>query len=91
MAQTKPRKEKRLRIKLMSDVKEGKIIINEKLAQELELKGDVEIVVGGKKKLILNAVISIDVPPDQVYINPQDAKMSGIADNTIATIRKASQ
>ncbi|MDT7891780.1 MAG: hypothetical protein RQ952_03460 [Thermoproteota archaeon] len=85
----KPRKEKRLRIKLKDDVKEGKLLINEKIAKELEITDKVEIVVGGKKKLILDALLSSEIPEENVFINTLLAKANGIADNTIATIRKA--
>lgn len=90
MAQQKPRKEKRLRIKLDEKVKEGKMIMNDKLAAELEIKDLAEIVVGGKRKLLLSVMTTSDAPQDQVFINSQEAKRSGIADNTIATIRSAS-
>ncbi len=90
MSQQKIRKERRLRVKLMDSVKEGQIMLNEKTAQELEIKDSAEIVVGGKKRLVLSIITSSEVPAEQVYINPQDAKRSGIADNSTATIRKAS-
>ncbi|HLI46228.1 MAG TPA: hypothetical protein VKU94_03460 [Geobacterales bacterium] len=83
------RKEKRLRLKLQDSVKEDRIMINDKLAKELEITDKVEIVVGGKKKLVLNAMYSSDVPIDQAIINTIQGKVNGIADNTIATIRKA--
>jgi hypothetical protein len=89
MMSQKPRKEKRLRIKLKDDVKEGKLLINEKIAKELEITDKVEIVVGGKKKLILDALLSSEIPEENVFINTLLAKANGIADNTIATIRKA--
>ena len=89
MNQVKQRKEKRLRIKLSDEVKEGKILINEKLAKELEITDAVEIVVGGKKKLVLSTILSSEIPPDNVIINTALAKANGISDNTIATIRKA--
>jgi len=89
MNQVKQRKEKRLRIKLRDEVKEGKILINEKLAKELEITDAVEIVVGGKKKLVLSTILSSEIPPDNVIINTALAKANGISDNTIATIRKA--
>lgn len=91
MAQQVQRKEKRLRIKYSENIKEGKAVINEKLAKELDIKDSLEVVVGGKKKLVLAAILSQDTPNDQILVNPLQAKSSGIADNSIATIRKASQ
>jgi len=81
-------KERRLRIRRSNEVKEGKILIHEKIANELEIKDKAEIVVGGKKKLVLDAIISTSIPEDQVFINSDLAKINGIADNTIATIRR---
>jgi len=83
------RKEKRLRLKLQDNIKEDRIIINEKIAKDLEITDKVEIVVGGKKRLVLNAILSSDISPDQAIINSTQAKINGIADNTIATIRRA--
>ncbi|MDT7865255.1 MAG: hypothetical protein RQ922_05190 [Thermoproteota archaeon] len=82
------RKERRLRIKISESVKEGKLSINPTTAQELGISDKVEIVVGGKKRLVLDAILSSETPPDQVFINPDFAKSFGIANNTIATIRK---
>jgi hypothetical protein len=82
------RKERRLRIKRNESVKEGKLVINPKTAQELGITDKAEIVIGGKKRLELDIITSSDVPEDQVLINPDFAKTFGIADNTIATIRK---
>jgi anaerobic selenocysteine-containing dehydrogenase len=82
------RKERRLRIKINENIKEGKLSINSKTAQELGITDKVEIVIGGKKKLELEAIISSETPEDQVFINPDFAKSFGIANNTIATIRK---
>jgi len=83
------RKEKRLRLKLQDNIKEDRIMINEKIAKDLEITDKVEIVVGGKKRLVLNAILSSDISPDQAIINSTQAKINGIADNTIATIRRA--
>jgi anaerobic selenocysteine-containing dehydrogenase len=82
------RKERRLRIKISESVKEGKLSINPTTAQELGIADKVEIVVGGKKRLVLDAILSSETPSDQVFINPDFAKSFGIANNTIATIRK---
>lgn len=91
MAQQAQRKEKRLRIKYSENVKEGRAVINENLAKELDIKDSLEVVIGGKKKLVLTAILSQDAPNDQILVNPSQAKSSGIADNSIATIRKAFQ
>jgi len=82
------RKERRLRIKINESTKEGKLSINPTTAKELGIIDKVEIVIGGKKKLELEAILSSETPEDQVFINPDFAKSFGIANNTIATIRK---
>ncbi|MDT7886154.1 MAG: hypothetical protein RQ968_02120 [Thermoproteota archaeon] len=82
------RKERRLRIKINESIKEGKLSINPTTAKELGIIDKVEIVIGGKKKLELEAILSSETPEDQVFINPDFAKSFGIANNTIATIRK---
>jgi hypothetical protein len=50
MSQEKVRKEKRLRLVLSDDIKEGKAKMNEKIANELGIADKLEAVVGGKKK-----------------------------------------
>jgi|BEDMetMinimDraft_2_1075160.scaffolds.fasta_scaffold05529_2 hypothetical protein len=88
MSQEKVRKEKRLRLVLSDDIKEGKAKMNEKIANELGIADKLEAVVGGKKKIVFNVILSSEVPPEQVIINTSEAKTYGIANNTIATIRR---
>lgn len=82
------RKEKRLRIKKVNEVSEGKLVINNEIASELEIENKAEIVIGGKKRLIFDVILNSSVPKNQVFINSNEAKLYGIADNTIATVRK---
>jgi hypothetical protein len=88
MSQEKVRKEKRLRLVLSEEVKEGKAKINEKIANELGIVDKIEAVVGGKKRIVFDAIISSEFPLEQVIINTSEAKAYGIANNTIATIRR---
>lgn len=88
MSQEKIRKEKRLRLVLSDEVKEGKMKINDKIASELGISDKAEIVVGGKKRLVYDVLTSSDIPPEQVFINSSEAKVYGIANNTIATVRR---
>ncbi len=82
--------EKRIRIRRSSGVEENKAKISPSLARELGLAGDmVEIVVAGKKSLELAPVVDDSIPGNEVWVNESLLKLYGIADNTIATIRRA--
>ncbi len=88
----KPVVEKRIRIRRALNVEENKAKISPSLARELGLSGDmVEVVVAGKKTLQLTPMIDEGVPENEVWINENLLKPYGIADNTIATIRRASR
>jgi len=81
--------EKRIRIRRVASVEEGKAKISPTLAKELELKDDmVEIVVAGRKSLQLLPVVDEGVPQNEVWVNEDLLKNMGIADNTIATIKR---
>jgi len=80
--------EKRIRVRY-SNAKENQILINKKLAEELGIKDKAYIVVAGKKRFLFNVVIDDSVPENIVYANTEFMKENGIADNSIATIRKA--
>ncbi len=85
------RKEKRLRVRRSKFVDEGKAKINPELAQELEIRDKVEIVVVGggsrERKYIFDVVLDVNVPKNEVWCNEIEMKRLGIADNTMATIR----
>lgn len=84
--------EKRIRIRRSADVGEDKAKISPSLARELGVAEDlVEIVVAGKKTLQLVAMVDEKVPENEVWINENVLKLYGIADNTIATIRRAAK
>lgn len=81
--------EKRVRIRRASGVEEGKAKISPSLAKELGLGDDlVEIVVSGRKSLQLAPIVDEGVPPNEVWVNGDLLKVYGIADNTIATIKR---
>jgi hypothetical protein len=84
--------EKRIRIRRSPSTEENKARISPSLAKELGLSGDaVEIVVAGRKSLQLAPIIDESVPENEVWVNENLLKLYGIADNTIATIRRASK
>lgn len=81
--------ERRLRLRKKADVAPNAARMNTKVIQELQIKERIEIVIAGKKKLELNVIPVDDVPPNEVHCNEATLTRSGIADNSIATIRAA--
>jgi len=81
--------ERRIRIRRVATVEEGKAKISPLLARDLEVRDDmVEIVVAGRKSLQLSPLVDENVPQNEVWINEDMLKNLGIADNTIATIKR---
>lgn len=81
------------RIKIKFDKTLGKPIAKVPLtiARELGIQnGDfVEIVVAGKKKARFIAEVVESVDANFVFVYPEELEKQGVADNSIATIRKA--
>jgi len=82
-------KEKRIRVRLKSDVKEGELHISPSLAQELDIKDSAELSVPGKKKMRFKVILNEGVPLGEVWVNEEVMKERGVADNTLATVRGA--
>ncbi|MCC6052305.1 MAG: hypothetical protein LM585_03615, partial [Fervidicoccaceae archaeon] len=80
--------EKRIRVRY-GEVEENQIKINPQLASQLGITDTAVLVVAGKKRFTMNVIIDEDVPMDIVIANPQLMKDNGVADNSIATIRKS--
>jgi hypothetical protein len=81
--------EKRIRVRRVDNIEEGKAKINPLLAKELGVGDDmVEIVVAGRKSLQLSPILDEGVPQNEVWVNAEILKTLGIADNTIATIKR---
>jgi hypothetical protein len=80
--------EKRIRIRY-GNVKESFIKISSALAEDLGISEKAYVVVGGKKRFLLNVIIDDNLPANEVYANPDLLRENGIADNSIATIRRA--
>ncbi len=89
---TKVLKEKRIRIKFDESLPEGASKVPKDLARMLGIKeGDkIEIVVAGRKKFIFTALIIEESGVNYVYVYPEELREKGVADNSIATIRKHS-
>ncbi len=87
----KERKEKRIRLRRSKEVDEGKAKINPELAQELEIKDKVEVVVVGggsrERRYVFTVIFDVRVPKNEIWCNENEMKRLGIADNTMATVR----
>ncbi len=80
-------REKRIRVRY-GNVKPNQLLINPKLVKDLSLEGKAVIVVGGKKRFLLEIVEDEKVPVNEAFMNMELMKENGIADNSIATVRK---
>ncbi len=81
-------KERRIRLKYNESVKPGQAFINESLAKSLNIVDYIEITVAGRKRFKLKAIVSSDISENEVWCNPEELRERGIADNSIATIRR---
>lgn len=84
--------EKRIRVKFNKSLNKPVAKIPSTLASELGIKNgdEIEVVVAGKKKarFVAEIIESPDVNVIEVY--PAELERQGVADNSIATIRKCS-
>ncbi|MHA1594460.1 MAG: hypothetical protein ACTSXJ_03030 [Candidatus Baldrarchaeia archaeon] len=82
-----PQRRLRLRYK---DVKEGEAYMNPEMMKMLGLEdGDeIEVVVAKRKWFTFKAHPREEVPRNEVWTNPDILRSNGIADNSIATVRK---
>jgi len=82
-------KEKRIRVRLKSDVSPDELRINPRLAKELNIKESIELSIAGRKKLVFKATILEGIPEGEVWANEEFMKEKGVADNSMATVRAA--
>lgn len=80
--------EKRMRIRRREDVTAGNSKMNSKMAEQLGVSNEVEAIVSGKWKGKWNVALAESVPANEIWMNGEELKAKGIADNTIGTIRK---
>jgi len=80
--------ERRLKLRKRDEVKEGTARINPKTAEFLGITDKLEVVLAGKKRYNFDAVVSDAVPVNEVWLNSDQMKRLGIADNTTATVRR---
>ena len=83
--------EKRIRIRSRDDVIAGNSKMSSKMAEQLGVSDDVEAIVSGKWKGQWKVALVESVPANEIWMNGEELKAKGIADNTIATIRKPKQ
>ncbi len=80
--------ERRLRIRRVDDVDRGTAKMNPEMMKRLGIEDEVEIVIAGKKRYRFRVIPSEKVPVNEVWANSLELKQYGIADRTIATVRR---
>jgi hypothetical protein len=80
--------ERRLKLRKKDEVKEGTARINPKTAEFLGITDKLEVVLAGKKRYNFDVVMNEAVPVNEVWLNSEQMRRLGIADNTTATVRK---
>ena len=80
--------EKRLRMRRKSNIDPGNARMNPKMMESLKIVDRIEVVVGGKLKCTLSVRGYESVPLREVWASDEELRSIGIADNSIATIRR---
>ncbi len=82
--------ERRVRIVYDDQLPKDVAKISQELANEIRVsEGDfVEVVVGGRKKFTYKALIASGIQYNTVFCNSEELKLNGVANNSIATIRR---
>lgn len=82
--------ERRVRVIYDDQLPKDVAKISQELASEIRVsEGDsVEVVVGGKKKFVYKALIASGIQFNTVYCNSEELRLNGVANNSIATIRR---
>jgi len=81
--------ERRIRVRRKPDVDPDYAKINPSLAKSLGAQDLVEIVVAGRFRKTFNIILDENVPANEAWCNEELLKEHGVADNSIATIRRA--
>ena len=81
--------ERRMRVRYDEDIDPAKARINPSTAKALGITDALEVVIAGRHKFVFEAVLDEEVPPNEVYCNGELLREKGVADNSIATVRKA--
>lgn len=80
-------RERRLRVRRREEVPPGQARMNPRAMDYLGIKDRVEIVIGGKKRLVFRALGLDSVPENEVWCNADELRSRGVADNTVAAVR----
>ncbi|RLE54393.1 MAG: hypothetical protein DRJ26_02005 [Candidatus Methanomethylicota archaeon] len=80
--------ERRLRVRRKPEIEPGKARMNPQMMQELQITDEIEVVISGKRKCILTVRADEKVPLREVWASAEEMRELGIADNSIATIRR---
>jgi len=80
-------RERRLRVRRREEVPRGQARMNPKAMEYLGIKDEVELVIGGKRRLVFRAVPFDSVPENEVWCNADELRELGVADNTVAATR----
>jgi len=80
--------ERRIRVRRKPHIKPEYAYINPQLAKELDIKDYLEIVIARRHRLAFKAILDETVPINEVWCNEDLLRDKGIADNSIATVRK---
>ncbi len=81
-------KEKRVKIRKRADVGKGTILLSSKLANELSIKGELEISVKGKRERF-KAVVQDGIVGYEIWASSPDMIELGLVDNSTVTVRAA--
>ncbi len=80
--------EKRIRVRRNPSVKPEHAYINPQLAKELGIKDYLEIVIARRHRYAFKAILDEKVPVNEVWCNEDLLREDGVADNSIATVRR---
>ena len=80
--------ERRLRVRRIPEIEPGTAKMNPQMINELQITDKIEIVVAGNRKCMLEVKGDEKVPLREVWASAEEMRGLGIADNSIATIRR---
>jgi hypothetical protein len=86
-------REKRVRIRFDESLPPATARLSKSLASMIGVSdGDtIEIVIAGRKKFVFTARVVEEGGENTVYVYPEELREKGVADNSIATVRRRSE
>lgn len=79
--------EKRVKVRY-GTIERDKLALSPVLASQLKVADKIVLVVAGRKRFELNVLLDDSLPPDVVVANGELLRAHGVADNSIATVRR---